>query len=125
MQNYRRNKMTDEQRARYKELNRQTAAAKRLELKQNEVVIRDRNNLRQQKCRLLKKIPSSEKKFKILLKSAIKVAENSPRKMQILKDTVATFRSVGSEKQSKSKVSVLQLQFLRKSNRVKKTSGSC
>ena len=79
--------MTDEQRARYKELNRQTAAAKRLELKQNEVVIRDRNNLHQKKCRLLKKIPSSEKKFKILLKSAIKVAENSPRKMQILKDT--------------------------------------
>ena len=75
--------------------------------------------MRQQKCRLLKKIPSSEKKFKILLKSAIKVAENSPRKMQILKDTVATFRSVGSEKQSKSKVSVLQLQFLWKSNRVK------
>ena len=33
--------MTDEQRARYKELNRQTAAAKCLELKQNEVVIRD------------------------------------------------------------------------------------
>ena len=111
--------MTDEQRARYKELNRQTAAAKCLELKQNEVVIRNRNNLRQQKCRLLKKIPSSEKKFKILLKSAIKVAENSPRKMQILKDTVATFRSVSSEKLSKSKVSVLQLQFLRKSNRVK------
>ena len=56
MQNYRRNKMTDEQRARYKELYRQTAAAKRLELKQNEVVIRDRNNLHQQKCRLLHRL---------------------------------------------------------------------
>ena len=33
--------MTDEQRARYRELNRQTAAAKHLELKQNQVVIRD------------------------------------------------------------------------------------
>ena len=39
--------------------------------------------------------------------------------MQILKDCVATFKSVGSTKQSKSKVSVLQLKFLRKSNRVK------
>ena len=111
--------MTDEQRARYKELNRQTAAPKHLELKQNHVVVRDPNNLCQQKCRLLKKIPSSEKNYKILLKSAIKVAKNSPRKMQILKDCVATFRSVSCEKQSKSKVSVLQLQFLRKSNRVK------
>ena len=41
MQNYRRHKMTDEQRARYKELNRQTAAAKCLELKQNQVLVRD------------------------------------------------------------------------------------
>ena len=39
--------------------------------------------------------------------------------MQILKDCVATFKSVSSTKQSKSKVCVLQLQFLRKSNRVK------
>ena len=68
--------MTDEQRARYKALNWQTTAAKCLELKQNQVVIRDRNNLHQQKCRLLKKILSSEKNYKILLKSAIKVAEN-------------------------------------------------
>ena len=63
MQNYCRHRMTDEQRARYKELNWQTAAAKHLELKQNQVVVRDQNNLRQQKCRLLKKIPSSEKKL--------------------------------------------------------------
>ena len=39
--------------------------------------------------------------------------------MQILKDCVATFKSVSSTKQRKSKVSVLQLQFFRKSNRVK------
>ena len=75
--------------------------------------------MRQQKCRLLKQIPASNKNYKLLLKSAIKAVENSPKKMQILKDCVATFKSVGSTKQSKSKVSVLQLQFLHKSNRVK------
>ena len=112
--------MTDQQKARYRELNRKTAAAKRLELKQNEIVIKERNKVRQQKCRLLKQIPSSGKNYKILIKSAIKVAENSPKKMQILKDCVASFKSVDGEKQKKEgKVSVLHLQFLRKSNRVK------
>ena len=35
--------MTDQQKARYRDLNRKTAAAKRLELKQNEIVIKERN----------------------------------------------------------------------------------
>ena len=111
--------MTDQQKARYRELNRKTAAAKHLESKKNQIEIKERNKLRQQKCRLLKQIPASNKNYKLLLKSAIKAAENSPKKMQILKDCVATFKSVGSTKESKSKVSVLQLQFLRKCNRVK------
>ena len=112
MQNDRRDKMTDEQKARYRELNWQTAAAKRLELKQNENVIKERNKVRQQKCRLLKQIPSSGKNYKILVKTAIKVAENPPRKMQILKDCVTSFKSVDGEKQKKEgKVSVLHLHF--------------
>ena len=78
--------MTDEQKARYKELNRKTAAAKCLESKRNEIEIKESSKVRQQKCRLLKQIPASNKNDKILLKSAIKAVENSPKKMQILKD---------------------------------------
>ena len=49
MQNYRYNQMTDQQKARYRELNWKTAAAKHLESKKNEIEIKERNKLRHQK----------------------------------------------------------------------------
>ena len=50
--------MTDRQKARYRELNRKTAATKCLESKINAIEIKERKKLRQQKCRLLKQIPA-------------------------------------------------------------------
>ena len=52
---------------------------KKMKLKlKNEISLR--SNI---KCRFLKQIPASNKNYKILLKSAIKAVENSPKRMQI------------------------------------------
>ena len=63
MQTYRCDKMTDQQKARYKEVNRKTAAAYSLKKKLNEDAKKSDRN-RQQKCRLLKQIPKSPSNFK-------------------------------------------------------------
>ena len=63
MQNYHHNVMSDEQKLRYKELNCKTAAANCLKKKECETVVKERNRLRQQKCRLLKTIPASPSKY--------------------------------------------------------------
>ena len=83
MQNYRRNVMSDEQKLRYKELNRKTAAANRLKKKECETVVKERNRLRQQKCRLLKTIPASPSKYQKVVHCVLKAAEKSANKMMI------------------------------------------
>ena len=123
MQNYRRDKMTDEQKVRYREVNRKTAEAKRLKNKVDDSVRKQNARERQQKCCLLKKIPDSQSKFCKVVQSVVKVAEKSPRKMLIMKDVLCTFKSVASDGNKKSyRVSVLQLQFLKHRNRVKEHS---
>ena len=49
MQNYRHDKMTDQQKARYKEVNRKTAAANHLKKKVDESVRKQNDRERQQK----------------------------------------------------------------------------
>ena len=79
MQNYRCDKMTDKQKARYREVNRQTAAANHLKKKVDESVRKQNDRERQQKCHLLKKIPNSFSKFKKIVQTVMKVAEKSPK----------------------------------------------
>ena len=79
---------------------------------------------RQQKCRLLKQIPKSPSSFKRMVQTVVKVTEKSPKKMLILQDVVVMFKSVGSKNREKTRVSVLQLQFLKHRNRVKEHSDS-
>ena len=109
IQNYRRNRMTDKQKLRYHEVNRKTAAAKRLQIKNDQLACRNANKLRQQKCRLLKQIPDSPNKYKKIVQIAIKAAEKSPRKRQIFQDCLASFKAVSSNRQSEKQVSVLEL----------------
>ena len=59
-----------------------------------------------------------------MVQTVVKVAEKSPKKMLILQDVVAMFKSVGSKNREKTRVSVLQLQFLKHRNRVKEHSDS-
>ena len=120
MQNYQRNVMSDEQKLRYRELNRKTAAANRLKKKQAESVVKENNKIRQQKCRLLKSIPASPSKYKKVVQSVLRAAEKSPKKMLVLKDSLASFKAVSFESNAnKTRVSVLQLQFVKKYNRLK------
>ena len=48
----------------------------------------------------------------------MKAAEKSPRKRQIFQDCLASFKTVSTNRQEKKQVSVLELQFYRKMNRV-------
>ena len=90
--------------------------------KLNEDAKKKNDRDRQQKCRLLKQIPQSPSNFKRMVQTVVKVAEKSPKKMLILQDVVANFKSVGSKNRGKTRVSVLQLQFLKHKNRVKEHS---
>ena len=120
MRNYRLNQMTDLQKARYKEVNRKTAAANRLKKKVDSCLAKQKNKERQQKCRLLKQIPDSPSKFRKVVQTVAKVAEKSPKKMMILQDVLSTFKSVASQSRvNNNRVSVLHLQFLKSRNRVK------
>ena len=120
MRNYRLNQMTDRQKARYKEVNRKTAAANRLKKKVDSCLAKQKNKERQQKCRLLKQIPDSPSKFRKVVQTVAKVAEKSPKKMMILQDVLSTFKSVASQSRvNNNRVSVLHLQFLKSRNRVK------
>ena len=125
MQNYRCDKMTHRQKDRYREVNRKMAAANRLKKKIEESVRKQNDRDRQQKRWLLKKIPNSPSKFRKIVQTVVKVAERSPKKMLILQDVVLTFKSVASTVRNRSsRVSVLQLQFLKQRNRVKEHSDS-
>ena len=62
MQNYHHNVMSDEQKLRYKVLNRKTAAANHLKKKECQIIVKERNRIQQQKGRLLKTIPASPSK---------------------------------------------------------------
>ena len=73
----------------------------------------------------MKKIPNSPSKFRKIVQTVVKVAERSPKKMLILQDVLLTFKSVASTIRNRSsRVSVLQLQFLKQRNRVKEHSDS-
>ena len=101
--------MSDEQKLRYRELNRKTAAANCLKKKQAESVVKENNKIWQQKCRLLKSIPASPSKYKKVVQSVLRAAERSPKKMLVLKDSLASFKAVSFENNAnKMRVSVLQ-----------------
>ena len=71
------------------------------------------------------KIPNSPSKFRKIVQTVVKVAERSPKKMLILQDVLSTLKSVASTVRNRSsRVSVLQLQFLKQRNRVKEHSDS-
>ena len=119
MQNYHRNVMSDEQKLRYKALNCKTAAANHLKKKECQIVVKEGDRIRQQKCRLLKTIPASSKYQKVV-HCFLRAAEKSPKKMMILQDTLASFKPVANQNMmNRTRVSVLQLQFVKKSNRMK------
>ena len=84
MQNYRCDKMTDRQKARYREINRQTAAANHLKKKVDESVRKQNDRERQQKC-LLKKIQIPLLSFKKIVQTVMKVAEKSPKNVNIVR----------------------------------------
>ena len=75
MHNYRCNKITDIQKARYREVNRKTAAAKHLKNRVDESVQKQEDRERQQKCWLMKCIPNSPSKFCKMVQSVVRVAE--------------------------------------------------
>ena len=83
IQNYLHDRMTDQQKLRYREVNCKTAAAKQLQIQNDQLACRNANKLRQQKCRLLKQIPDSPKKYKKIVQITMKAAEKSPCKRQI------------------------------------------
>ena len=125
MQNHRCDKMTDRQKDKYREVNRKMAAANHLKEKIEESVRKQNDRDRQQKCQLLKKFPNSPSKFRKIVETVVKVAERSPKKMLILQNVLSTFKSVASTVRNRSsRVSVLQLQFLKQRNHVKEHSDS-
>ena len=89
-----------------------------MQIKNDQLACRNANKLRQQKCRLLKQIPDSPNKYKKIVQIAMKAAEKSPCKRQIFQDCLASFKTVSSNRQNQKQVSVLELQFYRKMNRV-------
>ena len=120
MQNYCRNVMSDEQKLRCKELNHKTAATNCLKKKECQTFVKERNRIRQQKCRLLKTIPASPSKYQKVVHCVLRAAEKSPKKMMILQDTLPSFKPVANQSRlNRTRVSVLQLQFVKKSNRMK------
>ena len=120
MHNYHGNVMSDEQKLRYKALNHKTAAANCLKKRECQIVVKKRNRIRQQKCRLLKTIPASPSKYQKVVHCVLRAAEKSPKKMMILQDTLASFKPVANQNMlNRTRVSVLQLQFVKKSNRMK------
>ena len=80
---------------------------------------REKNRLHQQKCRLLKLVPESPSKFKHAFKAMCKLANASPHKQEIINDCLGHFNFASkSIPQKKLKLSVIQLQMLRRQNRV-------
>ena len=67
----------------------------------------------------MKTIPASPTKNKKWVHCVLKAAEKSPKKMMILQDTLASFKPVANQNMlNRTRVSVLQLQFVKKSNRM-------
>ena len=90
-----------------------------MKLKNDQLAVKNANKLRQQKCRLLKQIPNSPNKYKKIVEFAMKAAEKSPHKRQIFQDCLTSFKTVNTKRQNEKMVSVLELQFYWKMNRVK------
>ena len=78
-----------------------------------------KNRLHQQKCRLLKLVPESPSKFKHAFKAMCKLANASPHKQETINDCLGHLNFASkSIPQKKPKLSVIQLQMLRRQNRV-------
>ena len=68
----------------------------------------------------MKTIPASPSKYQKVVHCVLRAAEKSPKKMMILQDTLASFKPVTNQNMlTRTRVSVLQLQFVKKSNRMK------
>ena len=92
-------------------------AAVRLKNKIGDKHHRESNRLRQQKCRMLKVVPQSPSKYHKVVKSLCKAASSSPRKKLILQNCLSSFK-FESIPTPKPKLSILQLQMLRRQNRL-------
>ena len=118
MQNYRKN-LTGEKRERFLKRERLRQASIRIRKKVSDDVVREKNRIRQDKCRAYKSIPKSPTKFKKVVEAMCRVSKASPTKQKILSDCLVTFKlKFESMPTSKPpKLSVLQLQMLRRQNR--------
>ena len=92
-------------------------AAVRLKNKIGDKHHRESNRLRQQKCHMLKVVPQSPSKYHKVFKSLCKAASSSPRKKLILQNCLSSFK-FESIPTPKPKLSILQLQMLRRQNRL-------
>ena len=117
MRNYRSN-LTGDKRERYLARERLRQASIRNEKKEQLESVKEKNRYRQEKSRMLRVIPTSPTKFQKVVRAVCKVSRASPTKRQILNDTLASFKmTLKSVPSTKPKLSILQLQMLRRQNR--------
>ena len=117
MRNYRSN-LTGDKRERYLAREQLRQASIRNEKKEQLESVKEKNRYRQEKSRMLRVIPTSPTKFQKVVRAVCKVSRASPTKRQILNDTLASFKmTLKSVPSTKPKLSILQLQMLRRQNR--------
>ena len=116
MRNYRSN-LTGDKRERYLAREWLRQASIRNEKKEQLESVKEKNRYRQEKSRMLRVIPTSPTKFQKVVRAVCKVSRASPTKRQILNDTLASFKlTLKSVPSTKPKLSILQLQMLRRQN---------
>ena len=90
MEIYRQERCIEKQIQKISEYDRKRAAETRLEKKMEQESIRGKSSKRSKKYRDSKEILTTPEKFQKFVTKVCNIAKNSPRKMQIITDTMAT-----------------------------------